>query len=230
MRLDAMGAPMIPRPRKPTFPWNSTPPPPAKAANHKQADSDEQGALDRPAIGMSHWSRRLRMPQQNSQHCNMPGSGRVGSRHVRRRKGISAPCPPEDEDAEAAPDTTRRRDSLREGGSSAGAALAERKAAAAMADGCWLLLLRPAGGPVVGCGTREISCHVRLPLWTLRSTLPLGGLGACAGGPIWARRLTGEGKVGFSSLGRRDYSISIRYTFRLQIFLPSYCTTFVCIW
>jgi hypothetical protein len=37
MRLDAMGAPMIPSPRNPTLPWNSTPPPPAKAANHKQA-------------------------------------------------------------------------------------------------------------------------------------------------------------------------------------------------
>ena len=30
MRLDAMGAPMIPSPRNPTFPWNSTPPPPAR--------------------------------------------------------------------------------------------------------------------------------------------------------------------------------------------------------
>lgn len=53
MRLDAMGAPMIPSPRNPTFPWNSTPPPPAKAANHNTNNriaSGEQGALHDPAM------------------------------------------------------------------------------------------------------------------------------------------------------------------------------------
>jgi len=129
--------------------------------------------------------------------------GRVASREAERNQAISAPCPPEDEDAEAAAarDTTRRRDSLREGGSSAGAALAERNAAAAMADdwaaaaGCGL---RPAGGGMRG----ERDKLPRAPVaWMDPFHFAVGraASGLARGGPIWARRLTEEGRRLFLS-------------------------------
>lgn len=104
MRFDAMGAPMIPRPKNPTLPWNPTPP----AASARQEESDKYYQYYIESFNYTTYTAAFPVVCWN-----------------RRREPT-----PDEEDDEVAEQDTRRRDPRRRGSVTLGL---RRKLAAAMA-------------------------------------------------------------------------------------------------